>query len=83
MKRDGINKEDALNKINSKLSLEEKRMLSDYIVDNSKDLKESFKIIDHLIYKLKPPKTYTFIYPAIFYGSLFPLFFLLFKYFYK
>lgn len=38
MKRDKINKEEALSKVNSQMSIEDKRKYCDIIIDNSKDL---------------------------------------------
>ena len=39
MKRDNSTKEEALSRINNQMDIEEKKVLSTYIIDNTKDLK--------------------------------------------
>ncbi|WP_125760970.1 dephospho-CoA kinase [Companilactobacillus hulinensis] len=52
MQRDKINREAAMNKINSQMSMEEKRRRSDYVIDNSKDLNFLKNEINELLKKL-------------------------------
>ena len=53
MKRDNSTKEEALSRINNQMNIEEKKLLSTYIIDNTKDLnnleKEVAKLKDLLI----------------------------------
>lgn len=52
MKRDDISKEYAEEKINSQISVEEKRKKSDVIIDNSGTLEETFKQVEKNLNKL-------------------------------
>lgn len=49
MKRDGISKEDAIDKINSQMKLEDKKKYANRIIDNSGDLDSLKKNIDNLL----------------------------------
>lgn len=49
MNRDGISKELALNIISKQISIDEKKEKSDFIVDNSQTLENSFSQIDQLL----------------------------------
>lgn len=51
-KRDGISKDYALEKINSQLSVEEKKKLADVIIDNSFTLSETFRQVEENLKKL-------------------------------
>lgn len=52
MNRDGISREYAEEKINSQISVEEKRKKSDVIIDNSGTLEETFKQVEKNLKKL-------------------------------
>ena len=52
MKRDGISREAALQRINSQMSMEERRSLADYVIDNSGTVKETEKQVYELWAKL-------------------------------
>ena len=52
MKRDGISRDYAEKKINSQISVEEKRKKSDVIIDNSGTLEETFKQVEKNLKKL-------------------------------
>lgn len=51
-KRDGISKDYALEKINSQLSVEEKKKLADVIIDNSSTLSETFRQVEENLKRL-------------------------------
>lgn len=51
-KRDGISKDYALEKINSQLSVEEKKKLADVIIDNSFTLSETFRQVEENLKRL-------------------------------
>ena len=51
-KRDGISKDYALEKINSQLSVEEKKRLADVIIDNSSTLSETFRQVEENLKRL-------------------------------
>ena len=53
MKRDHINKEEALIKINSQMNLKKKEKLSDFIIDNSQDLCYTYTQLQNIISKLE------------------------------
>ena len=48
MKRDIISKEDALLRINSQMNIEEKKLLSTYVIDNTKNLNHLQKEVEKL-----------------------------------
>ncbi|APX72530.1 dephospho-CoA kinase [Companilactobacillus allii] len=50
--RDKINNEDAIQRIDSQMSMDKKRQLADFVIDNSKDLDFLNKEIDDLLKKL-------------------------------
>lgn len=52
MKRDGISRDYAEKKINSQISVEEKRKKADVIIDNSGTLEETFKQVEKNLKKL-------------------------------
>ena len=52
MKRDNITKEYALKKINSALSREEKEKYADYIVNNNKDINNTYNQVEDILQKL-------------------------------
>lgn len=52
MKRDNITKEYALKKINSALSREEKEKYADYIVNNNKDINNTYNQVEYILQKL-------------------------------
>lgn len=52
MARDKINSQEALNKLNKQMDIEEKKKYADVIIDNSGDLKNLFKKIDEKLGKL-------------------------------
>ncbi len=49
MKRDNINKEEALNKISNQWDIEKKRKLANMVIDNSKDLKNLQNEVERII----------------------------------
>lgn len=51
-KRDGISKDYALEKINSQISVEEKKKLADVIIDNSSTLSETFRQVEENLKRL-------------------------------
>ena len=51
-KRDGISKDYALEKINSQLSVEDKKKLSDVIIDNSGTLEDTFRQVEENLKRL-------------------------------
>lgn len=53
MKRNNFSKEEALKRINSQMSSDEKTLLADFVIDNSKTLIETFKQVDDVLRKLK------------------------------
>ncbi len=53
MARDSINKEYALLKIESQLDIEEKKKLSDYVIDNSNDLENTYKQVDKILERIR------------------------------
>lgn len=53
MKRDNIDKEYALKKIASQLSMEEKKRLADFVIDNNEEQEITFKQVDEVLEKLK------------------------------
>ncbi len=52
MKRNNMNKEEALNRINLQLSLEEKKNRCDYIIDNTKSIDDLHNQINEFLNKL-------------------------------
>ena len=52
MKRDGINRTYALEKINAQMPLEEKMNRADYLIDNSKSKSETLEQVDTLMKKV-------------------------------
>lgn len=52
MKRDDISEDFALKKINSQMSLEEKKKLADVIIDNSSTLSETFRQVEKNLKRL-------------------------------
>lgn len=52
MKRDDISEDFALEKINSQMSLEEKKELADLVIDNSRDLKDTFRQVEENLKRL-------------------------------
>lgn len=50
--RDNISKELALQMINSQMSIEDKKNIADFVIDNSKSLDETFKQIDDILEKI-------------------------------
>lgn len=53
MERDNLNKEEALNRINSQMPLEEKKRYTDYIIDNSGDIESTRDQIKNIVDILK------------------------------
>lgn len=51
-RRDGISKDYALEKINSQMSLEEKKKLADLVIDNSRDLEDTFRQVEENLKRL-------------------------------
>ncbi len=52
IKRDNLTKEDAINRINLQISLDEKKKLADYVVDNSTDIKNLYKQTDNMLERI-------------------------------
>lgn len=52
MKRDDISEDFALEKINSQMSLEEKKKLADLVIDNSRDLEDTFRQVEENLKRL-------------------------------
>jgi len=52
MKRNGISQAEALQKINTQISMDEKKGYADFIIDNGKDLESTQKQVDKLWEKL-------------------------------
>lgn len=52
MLRDNISKELAIQMINSQMSIEDKKNLADFIVDNSKSIEETYKQINDILEKI-------------------------------
>ncbi|MDY6824788.1 MAG: dephospho-CoA kinase [Thermodesulfobacteriota bacterium] len=53
MQRDGINREDALARINAQMPVEEKRPLADFVIDNSGTIEETESQVDAIFATLK------------------------------
>lgn len=53
MKRDKIDKEYALKKIDSQISMEEKKKRADYVVDNSFSVEETYAQLEEILEKIK------------------------------
>ena len=52
MKRDDISEDFALEKINSQMSLEEKKKLADLVIDNSRGLEDTFRQVEENLKRL-------------------------------
>ena len=52
VKRDNSSKEDALNRINNQMDIEKKKELADYVIDNTKDLKNLQNEVERIKKKL-------------------------------
>ncbi len=52
MKRDNLSEAQALARIKAQMSIEEKRQLADYLIDNSGSLQETQKQVDRLWYQI-------------------------------
>jgi len=61
MKRDSISKEIAIKKIQSQISIEDKKRGANYIIDNSKGLKNTYFQIDNLLKELELITNYSSI----------------------
>lgn len=48
VKRDGLNKSEVINRINSQMSMEEKKKFVNYIIDNSKDIENTKGELDKI-----------------------------------
>ncbi|MCW8896173.1 MAG: dephospho-CoA kinase [Sulfurimonas sp.] len=53
MKRNGYSKEESLNRINSQMSIEEKKKRATWVIDNSKDLKHLQQEVEDFVEKIK------------------------------
>jgi dephospho-CoA kinase len=53
MERDNLTEEDALKRIESQMSLDEKCLKSDYVIDNSKDFDYTYKQFKEIYQKLR------------------------------
>jgi len=53
IKRDGLDRQSILDRINNQMSDEEKRTMADYIIDNSGNLESLYQQIDKLIERVK------------------------------
>ncbi|MCK9492521.1 MAG: dephospho-CoA kinase [Sulfurimonas sp.] len=53
IKRNGYSKEESLKRINSQMSIEEKRKRATWIIDNSKDLKHLQQEVEEFVQKIK------------------------------
>ncbi len=53
MVRNELSKKDAVSRVNSQMSLDEKKNLSDYVFDNNNDQKELYEQIDKFVEMLK------------------------------
>ena len=49
MKRDGLDRQSILDRINNQMSDDEKRAIADYVIDNSGSLEDLYRQIEHLI----------------------------------
>lgn len=49
MKRDGLDRQSILDRINNQMSDDEKRAIADYVIDNSGSLENLYRQIEHLI----------------------------------
>lgn len=58
MARNNISKQEALNRIENQMSLKEKIIKADYIIDNTKTLEDSFNQMEDILYILKGLKQY-------------------------
>ncbi|KAI9290964.1 dephospho-CoA kinase [Neoconidiobolus thromboides FSU 785] len=70
MSRDNITLEEANKRIDSQMKLDDKIKLSNFIVDNSGDLEESFKQIDQLIKRINHSKFKTLLWLLIPSGAI-------------
>lgn len=52
IKRNNISKKEGLDRINSQISIEEKKKLTNYVIDNSRDLEYTYKQINLILNKL-------------------------------
>lgn len=48
-KRDGLNNEQAVNRLNAQMSLEEKRAFADFIIDNSKSIENTRQQVEEIV----------------------------------
>ncbi|ACA45882.1 dephospho-CoA kinase [Clostridium botulinum] len=48
VKRDGLNRSEVMNRINSQMSMEEKKKFVEYIIDNSKDIENTKNELDKI-----------------------------------
>ncbi|KEI79761.1 dephospho-CoA kinase [Clostridium botulinum A2 117] len=48
VKRDGLNRSEVMNRINSQMSMEEKKKFVEYIIDNSKDIENTKSELDKI-----------------------------------
>ena len=56
MKRDGLDRQNILDRINNQMSDEEKRVIADYVIDNSGSLEHLYRQIDRLIERVADDK---------------------------
>ncbi|WP_434282908.1 dephospho-CoA kinase [Clostridium botulinum] len=49
VKRDGLNRSEVMNRINSQMSMEEKKKFVEYIIDNSKDIENTKSELDKIL----------------------------------
>ena len=56
MKRDGLDRQNILDRINNQMSDEEKRAIADYVIDNSCSLEHLYRQIDRLIERVADDK---------------------------
>lgn len=48
IKRDGLSRQDVINRINSQMSMEEKKKFVNYVIDNSKNLEDTKQELDEI-----------------------------------
>ena len=56
--RNGYTDEEALSRIESQMSLEEKCKLADFVIDNNGTIEQTFHQIDEILREIKPPSTF-------------------------
>jgi dephospho-CoA kinase len=52
MKRDGLNREECEKRIRAQMSIEEKKKLADYIIDNSSDISKTKRQVEEVYEKI-------------------------------